>query len=78
MIEPNAIIDKVEEAFEDPDVQVADLTGGRDHYELKVVASEFEGKPLIKRHRLIYDALSEEMEGPIHALKLETKTPDEA
>lgn len=77
MIEPQQVVAKVEEAFEDAEVRIADLTGGRDHYELHVVASEFEGKPLIKRHRLVYDALSEEMEGPIHALKLETKTPDE-
>lgn len=77
MIEPEKVIEKIEEAFDDPDVEIADLTGGRDHYELHVVASEFEGKPLIKRHRLVYDALSEEMEGPIHALTLETETPDE-
>jgi len=77
MIEPEKVIEKVEEVFEDPDVEIADLTGGRDHYELHVVASEFEGKSLIEQHRLVYDALSEEMEGPIHALTLETKTPDD-
>jgi stress-induced morphogen len=77
MIEPEKIVERIEDAIDVNDVEIADLTGTRDHYELEVVSSEFEGKPLIQRHRIVYDALSDEMEGPIHALKLETKTPDE-
>lgn len=77
MIEPDTIKQKVEAAIDEAEVEIADLTGTRDHYELRVVSPEFEDEPLIKRHRLIYDALSDEMEGPIHALKLDAKAPDE-
>lgn len=77
MIEPDAIKEKVEAAFEEVEVEIADLTGTRDHYELRVVTPEFEDLSLIKRHRRIHDALSDEIEGPIHALKLDAKTPDE-
>jgi stress-induced morphogen len=33
---------------------------------------------LIQRHRLVMAALADEMKGPIHALTLDVKTPDEA
>ncbi len=77
MIEPDEVVDKIETAIEEAEVEIQDLTGTRDHYKVVVVSPEFEGKPLIKRHRLVYDALEEEMEGPIHALQLETKAPGE-
>ena len=78
MIEPSEVVARIEEAIEDAEVEIVDLTGGRDHYEVTVVSEAFEGKPLIKRHRMVYDALGDQMDGPIHALTLETKTPDEA
>ena len=31
----------------------------------------------IEQHRLVYEALEDEMQGPIHALSLETQTPDD-
>jgi stress-induced morphogen len=33
---------------------------------------------LIERHRLVMAALATEMKGPIHALTLDVKSPDEA
>ena len=45
---------------------------------LQVVSDAFAGKPLIARHRLIYAALSEELQAGLHALQLTTKTPAEA
>lgn len=49
---------------------------GHSHYRIKIVASKFKGMRPLARHRLIYDALSEEMKN-IHALALTTKTPEE-
>lgn len=48
------------------------------HFRVEVVSEAFEGKRQVMRHRMIYDALSEEMNNPIHALQLKTKTPSEA
>lgn len=48
------------------------------HFRLEIVASSFEGKSLVARHRLVYGILAEEMKGRIHALSLKLKTPDEA
>jgi BolA protein len=47
------------------------------HYKVVVVSPQFEGKPLVQRHRLINATLAEELENGIHALALHTITPDE-
>lgn len=77
MIEPDEIIDRIEAELPGADVDIEDLTGTKDHYKARIVAEQFADKPRVKRHRMIYDALSEEMKGPIHALTLEVYTPEE-
>ncbi len=77
MIEPEEIVEKIKASLTDAEVRVQDLTGTKDHYEATIISQEFEGKPLIKRHRMVYDALKEEMKGPIHALTLKTYTPEQ-
>ncbi len=52
--------------------------GGESHFRLKVVAQIFEGLSRVERQRLVNRALAEELSGPIHALAMETRTPDEA
>jgi BolA protein len=47
------------------------------HFKVIAVSKRFEGKMLIARHRMINEALSEELAGSIHALSLHTMTPDE-
>jgi len=41
-----------------------------------VVSKQFEGKPLIERHRMVNEALTEEMKS-IHALTIKTYTPEQ-
>lgn len=65
-------------ALPDAQVELTDLTGTEDHWKATVVSSAFAGKSLIERHRLVMAALAAEMKGPIHALTLDVKTPDEA
>jgi acid stress-induced BolA-like protein IbaG/YrbA len=47
------------------------------HFEATVVAREFAGLRPLQRHQLVYKALGERMGGEIHALQLETLTPEE-
>ena len=42
-----------------------------------VVSAEFAGRRPLQRHQLVYQTLGERMGGEIHALALETLTPDE-
>ena len=55
----------------------AGAASGGGHYRVTVVSSQFEGKTLVTRHRLVYDALAKEMQRDIHALALTTLTPSQ-
>jgi stress-induced morphogen len=77
-VTPDEITRKIRLALPDALVTLKDLTGTQDHWEATIISSAFEGKSLIERHRLVMNALSEEMKGPIHALTLTVKTPSEA
>ncbi|XP_051135118.1 sufE-like protein 1, chloroplastic/mitochondrial [Andrographis paniculata] len=50
---------------------------GETHFNVRVVSGEFEGKSLVKRHRLIYSMLQDELDSGLHALSIEAKTPSE-
>ena len=76
-MKPEAIIAKIKSALPDAEVTLKDLTGTEDHWEATIVSTAFTGKTLIQRHRLVMAALAEEMAGPIHALTLDVKTPNE-
>lgn len=77
-MKPEAIIARIREALPDAEVELRDLTGTEDHWHATVISAAFRGKPLIDRHRLVMGALAAEMKGPIHALTLDVKSPDEA
>ncbi|PXF44583.1 Protein BOLA4, chloroplastic/mitochondrial [Gracilariopsis chorda] len=48
------------------------------HVTIKVVSDQFQGVSPVKRHQMVYQAIWEELSGPIHAVdKLVTNTPDE-
>lgn len=72
------IVAKIRAAIPDAEVVLRDLTGTEDHWEATVTSAAFAGKSPIQRHRMVFDALAEEMKGPIHALSLTTRTPDQS
>lgn len=51
---------------------------GESHFNVTVVSEAFQGMPKVARFRLVHKILKEEMEGPVHALSLELKAPNEA
>jgi len=77
-VKPADITARIQVALPDAQVELKDLTGTEDHWQATVISSGFSGKTLIERHRLVMAALAEEMKGPIHALTLDLKTPEEA
>ena len=77
MIGFDEIIAKIQASIPGAKVEIMDLTGTGDHLEARIVSQAFEGKSLVARHRMVYDALQEELKGPIHALALKTSTPDQ-
>ena len=73
----DAIAAKIRASIPDAQVELKDLTGTEDHWQATVISAAFSGRSLIERHRMVMAALAEEMKGPIHALTLDTKTPNE-
>jgi len=55
----------------------AGARGGGGHFVVIIVASAFQGKALLQRHRMVYDALGDAMRAEIHALSIKAYTPDE-
>jgi stress-induced morphogen len=77
-VKADDIVARIRVALPDARVELTDLTGTEDHWKATVISSAFAGKSLIERHRLVMAALAAEMKGPIHALTLDVKAPDEA
>lgn len=50
-------------------------TGG--HFRAVVVSERFSGLTRVASQRLVFEALGEWMEGPIHAFAVRTLTPDQ-
>ncbi|TRY84789.1 hypothetical protein DNTS_008971 [Danionella cerebrum] len=51
--------------------------GSESHFRVVVVSPRFEGLSLLQRHRLVNDALKEELSSCIHALAIQAKTPQQ-
>lgn len=51
--------------------------GGDTHWRLLIVSPAFAGKNTVARHRMIYEALGDLMQDPIHALAISARAPDE-
>uniref|UniRef100_A0A8B9UMM4 BolA family member 1 n=1 Tax=Anas zonorhyncha TaxID=75864 RepID=A0A8B9UMM4_9AVES len=51
--------------------------GAETHFSVVVVSGLFVGLPPLQRHRLIHAALSAELAGPLHALAIVAKTPQQ-
>jgi BolA family transcriptional regulator, general stress-responsive regulator len=51
--------------------------GNGGHFRVFIVSPAFSGKPLVARHRMVYEALSEQMRDEIHALAIKARAPEE-
>ena len=55
-----------------------EVSGGEGKYIAQVVSDEFTGLSLIKRHKLVYACVNNEIaSGELHALNIVAKTPPE-
>ena len=82
------ITQKLTEAFSPQSLNVEDESskheghagarpGGQTHYRVYIVSQAFKGKTRLERHRMINQALSDELAGGIHALALHAAAPGE-
>jgi BolA protein len=52
--------------------------GGESHFSVTIVSEAFKGQSRVARQRQVNTVLAEELKGPVHALSLQTLTPEEA
>ena len=65
-------------AFPGAKVDVRDMTGTGDHFDIEVASTSFAGKTLIQQHRMVYQALESEMDRGIHAVQIKTRSSNDA
>ena len=61
-------------AFPDASIEVTDLTGGQDHWEVFVESQAFTGLSRIQQHQKVMGLFGPELKtGEVHALSIKTK-----
>jgi BolA protein len=51
--------------------------GSESHFKVIIISDEFEGERLVRRHQRVNTVLADELAGPVHALAMQTLTPEE-
>jgi stress-induced morphogen len=77
-MEASVIESMIREALPDAKVVIEDLRGDGDHYSALVVSQAFAGKSKVQQHQMVYASLKGRMGGELHALALQTATPETA
>ena len=67
----------IKDALPGATVEIRDLAGDGDHFAANVVAAAFKGKSRVQQHQMVYAALKGRMGGELHALALQTTTPED-
>ena len=73
MVTPSQIKQYIESALECEHVEVS---GDGRHFEAVIVSDAFRGKNKVQQHQLVYGALGDRMREEIHALSMQTLTPE--
>jgi stress-induced morphogen len=66
----------IKAAIPDAVVTIRDLAGDGDHYAATVISESFRGKSRVQQHQIVYQSLKGHMGGILHALALQTGTPE--
>lgn len=74
MVTPQSIGDSIEKGMSCTHVEVR---GDGAHFEAIIVSPAFAGLSRIKQHQLVYAALGDRMRAEIHALSMQTLTPEQ-
>jgi stress-induced morphogen len=65
----------IQDGLPDAHVEVRDPMNDRTHFEAIVLSPSFAGKTKVQQHKMVYAALGDSFDGPLHALALKTGVP---
>jgi acid stress-induced BolA-like protein IbaG/YrbA len=74
MVTPESVKSGIEAGLACEHIEVL---GDGQHFQALVVSAAFAGRSRVQRHQLVYAALGERMREEIHALSMQTLTPEE-
>ena len=77
-MEADEITALIKKAIPGAHVTIEDLRGDGDHYGALVVSDAFEGMSRVQQHQMVYKALGGRMGDELHALAIQTATPENA
>ncbi len=66
----------IKESLPGAKVHIEDLRGDGDHYAAHVIYEGFKGLSRVQQHQMVYKSLKGRMGGELHALALQTSTPE--
>lgn len=68
------MVTRLNSEFPHSNIEVYDLTGTQDHWEVHVTSQRFAGMTRIQQHKLVMQVFDAELKtGEVHALTLKTK-----
>ena len=62
----------IKKKIPDAKVNVKDLVGDSNHFSAEIASKSFKGKTRLEQHKMVYNALSEELKVDLHALSIKT------
>jgi acid stress-induced BolA-like protein IbaG/YrbA len=74
VVDPDQIKGWIEEGLS---CQHVEVRGDGHHFEAVIVSPAFAGKSRVQQHQLVYAALGGRMRAEIHALSMQTYTPED-
>ena len=73
MVQPEQVKSYIEQGLE---CELVRVDGDGQHFEAIIVSPAFRGKSKVQQHQLVYRALGDRMREEIHALSMQTYTPE--
>ncbi|HEX5464779.1 MAG TPA: BolA family protein [Burkholderiales bacterium] len=74
MVQPDQIKRYIEDGLK---CDVVRVVGDGHHFETVIVSAEFRDKSRVQQHQLVYRILGDRMREEIHALSMQTFTPED-
>lgn len=71
-IEYNVLYKKILEGFPDSKIELVDLVGDNNHYDVKITSKQFNGLSSIDQSRLVHKILKDCLGKDLHALSIKT------
>jgi acid stress-induced BolA-like protein IbaG/YrbA len=73
MVTPEQVRQYIEQGMP---CEFVEVTGDGAHFEAVIVSAQFAGRNKVQQHQVVYKALGDRMREEIHALSMQTFTPE--